>query len=478
MSFLLKNAKLFLSIMAISLTFMSQKTRNGLIVAVLVVSLFIAAFAAKEFIGGTSLPTNNSTSTPQASPTLSTSLSSQPTFSPSPSMSPSPTATASAADYLAQCQKDLAEAKTFDEKTRNITLNDANVVVVSQAWAIQTWGEGGAAPDIVDINRTERIYKGLFLMPENASLYQATVDWAGYFISAVWNGQIYVITENFNPWSTDAAATFAHELTHIMQGQYYGNVPQYQYTFDAAHAHTALIEGDANYMESLFQNATKTQTTTAPSPKPQPPIPWNLVSDPMLATIQASIPNSVADFDYFPYTYGPNFISALYNQGGWSLVDKAYSDPPNTTQQILQPEKYFQGADAQQIQPPTLSETGWVQEKTDSYGEYLIQDMLGNWIPKIDAQNVASSWSGDKLNYYERQNDYLFTWKIQWNSTNAASAFATAFQKMMTATNATQQDNGDWYANGRYLLLKWDPTLNTTVIVCSTNETSTLQTLT
>ena len=79
-------------------------------------------------------------------------------------------------------------------------------------------------------------------MPDSASLYQATVDWAGYFVSAVWNGQIYVITENFNPWSADAASTFAHELTHIMQGQYYGNVPQYSYTFDATHAHTALID--------------------------------------------------------------------------------------------------------------------------------------------------------------------------------------------------------------------------------------------
>jgi len=457
---------------------MSQKKRNGLIVAVFVVVLLVSAFGVRELISETRSPPTGSTPSPQTSLSASPSSSPQPTPSPSLSPSPSPTSTPSAADYLAQCQKDLAEAKAFDEKTRNITLNDANVVVVSQVWAIQTWGEGSAAPDVVDINRTERIYKSLFLMPQDASLYQATVDWAGYFISAVWNGQIYVITENFNPWSPDAAATFAHELTHIMQGQYYGNVPQYTYTFDATHAHTALIEGDANYMESLFQNATAAQNSTAPSPQPQPSVPWVLADNPFFASIQPSLPNSVADFDYFPYTYGPNFIGALYDKGGWALVDQAYFSPPNTTQQILQPEKYFQGSDAQQVQPPSLSENGWVQEKTDSYGEYFIRDMLGNWISKNDAQATAVSWAGDKLNYYERQNDFLLTWKIQWNSTSTASIFATAFEKMMNATSATHQSAGDWYANGRYLSLEWSPNSNSVIVVSSTNETSTLQPLT
>lgn len=327
----------------------------------------------------------------------------------------------------------------------------------------------------MDINRTERIYKSLFIMPQNASLYQATVDWAGYFVSAVWNGQIYVITENFNPWSPDAASTFAHELTHIMQGQYYGNVPQYQYTFDATHAHTALIEGDANYMESLFQNATAVQNS--PSPQTLPSVPWALVDNPFYTSIQPSLPNSVSDFDYFPYTYGPPFIDALYQKGGWALVDQAYSNPPNTTQQILQPETYFQGKDVQQIQPPTLSENGWTQEKTDSYGQYFIQDMLGNWINKNDAQTTAASWTGDKLNYYERQNDFLLTWKIQWNSTTSASTFATEFGKMMKATGATHEAAGDWYSDGRYLSLEWNPNSDSAIIVASSNETSALQPL-
>ena len=460
---------------------MNPKNRNLVIAIVLVCALVISGFGVREFVSTESTgssrtsPSPSLSSSPQPSPQISTT----PSPRPSPSPSPSPTSSPSPAEYQAQCQKDFDEAKTFDEETRNITLPNVNLVIVNQTWAIQTWGESSASADLVDINRTEKIYKGLFIMPENDSLYQATVDWAGYFISAVWNGQIYVITENFNPWSADASATFAHELTHIMQGLYY-NIPNYPYTstFDGSRARTALIEGDANYMESLYQNATSLQNSTSPSPSAEPTLPWALVENLGYSSIQPSIPNSVSDFDYFPYTYGPDFIAALYNSGGWTLVDQAYSNPPNTTQQILLPETYFRGVDAQQVQPPVLSESGWEQVKTDTYGQYFIQVMLSNWISQDTAQTVAASWCGDKLNYYERGNDYLFTWKIQWNSTSSASAFDSAFQSLMKATGATAENTNEWFANGRYLSLQWSSGSNSTVIVCSTNETSALQPIT
>lgn len=463
---------------------MTLKKKNIIAIAVLIAVIIISMFTVENLIsrenaGAAENKPQPSTSSPSvsSSPQLTPSLSPTTTPSPTPTAAPTPTPSPSLADYQAQCQKDLSEAKTFDEEIRNITLPDANVVIVNQSWAIQTWGESAAAPDIVDINRTENVYKGLFIMPENDSLYQATVDWAGYFVCAVWNGQIYVVQQNFNPWSANAAAIFAHELTHIMQERY-TIPPPTKATFDSDRARTALTEGDANFMEELFQNATTAQNTTASTSSSESSVLWTYVENPALMSLHPSLPNAVSDFDYFPYTYGPIFIDALYNKGGWALVDQAYSNPPNTTQQILQPEKYFQGINAQQVQAPTLSENGWTRVKTDSYGEYFIQVMLSNWIPENKAQTVAASWSGDQLNYYERGNEYLFTWKIQWNSTNAASAFEASFQNMMNATGATNQSNGVWYANGRYLTLEGNPNSTATTIVCSTNETSTLQPLT
>jgi hypothetical protein len=42
----------------------------------------------------------------------------------------------------------------------------------------------------------------------------------------------------------------------------------------------------------------------------------------------------------FPYLYGYNFVSDLYDQGGWDAVNAAYANPPVSTEQIMHPERY------------------------------------------------------------------------------------------------------------------------------------------
>ena len=127
--------------------------------------------------------------------------------------------------------------------------------VITKQWAIDTWGKGYADADLTNILRQERVYKGLFMMSENDSLYQASVDWAGNFGAATWNGKIYVVKENFDPWDMPGAeATFVHELTHIWQH----GLPSPD-SFDADKAHAALVEGDASFMGDYFKNQTKAQ---------------------------------------------------------------------------------------------------------------------------------------------------------------------------------------------------------------------------
>jgi hypothetical protein len=447
---------------------MNLKRKHALIIVLLVAVLLISAFGIKELISdGTPDGTGQPSQTPSSpSPQSSPSSSSAPTSSPSPTASPSPL------QYQQQCQQLLNQAIAVVEHTRNVTLPQVELFVVNKTWAIQNWGEAYANPDLQNIQREEKIYKGLFVIPENSSLYQANVDWAGYFVSAVWNGNIYVVQENFDPWkSPDAESTFVHELTHVMQSQL--PTPSGSPTFDGDRARTALTEGDANYMQDLFKNQTiASQTSAITSPIPTA---WILLGEPLLQGLYPSLPSSISDFDYFPYTYGPQFVGALYAKGGWALVNQAYADPPNTTAQILHPEKYFAGEDAQQVAAPTLTETSWVQEKNERYGEYFVQVMLGNWLPQNEAQTAAEGWSGDNLTYYERGTDYLFTWNITWNSAHAASQFSSSFQNMMNATNATKENGNDWYANGRYLSFTWSPNSNLTTIVGSSNETSALQ---
>jgi hypothetical protein len=370
-------------------------------------------------------------------------------------------------DYTKQAQEDFQQAYGIIEQIRNVTIPRVELVVVTRQWAIDTWGKGYAEPDLPNILREEKVYKSLFMIPENASLYQANVDWAGYFGAATWGDKIYVVRENFDPFiQPDATATFVHELTHIMQGQF--QMPQTPSTFDGTKAHAALIEGDASFMGDYYKNQTKAETSLANAVDQ---VPWNLLSNEVLNELHLDLPSTISHLNYFPYDYGTPFINAIYQKGGWIRVNQAYANPPTTTEQVLHTDKYFANETAQQVAAPTIAENDWTRVRSDSYGEFFIQIMLDNWLDESEAQKAAAGWSGDNFTYYERGGEFLFTWNIKWDSSYDASEFYGAFNNMLNAAGA-EKESSNWYANGRYLSITWSQDLNSTLIAASTNETA------
>jgi len=373
-------------------------------------------------------------------------------------------------NYKLLAQQAFDKAFSVVEQIRNVTLPHVDLEVVTRQWAIDTWGKG-YAPDMQKILRDENIYKGLFMITESTSLYSANVDWAGYFGAASWNGKIYIVQENFDPSKEpDTEATFVHELTHIMQSQF--TRPSTS-TFDSDKAWTALIEGDASYMGDFFINQTKGSDNDV-KPFAIEEVPAFLIENSMLNELHLGLPQSISYLNYFPYDYGKIFVNALYQKGGWEAVNQAYSNPPNTTEQILYPDKYFAGESSQQVAAPALADKDWTKISENTYGEYFIQVMLVTWLSKTEAETAAAGWNGDTLTYYERGNDFLFTWNIKWDSSFDASDFYVAFQNMVNATGAEEDDSCHWFANGRYLMIEWNQNTNATLIACSNNQTVTL----
>jgi hypothetical protein len=370
--------------------------------------------------------------------------------------------------YAAQAQKIFNQAKTEFEQIRNVTLpSNLALHVMTKQEAIDRWGRTTADADVTNILRQEKVYKGLFMMAENDSLYQATVDWAGNWGAATLKPDIYVIKENFDPFNMpDAEATFVHELTHVWQP----SLP-YTTTFDRDKAQTALVEGDASFMGDYFKN----HTQTSPNPMATADgVPVFLINSPILNALHP-IPDTVWKLNFFPYDYGKTFVSAAYQNGGWATVNQAYQQgyPPTTTEQILSPDKYFANETAQPVQPPTLAENNWTiasnsyGQNSNSYGEYFIQVMLGNHLLTSEAQQAAAGWAGDNFTYYERGGDYLFTWNIKWDSSCDASEFYVAFHNMANAAGATDYGSCNWFANGRYLSITWNQDQNSTLIAGS-----------
>ena len=378
----------------------------------------------------------------------------------------------STSDYTAQCQKILNEARTVVQTLRNSTLPNVALHVITKQDAVDMWGKPSANADLTYITRQEKVYKTLFLMAENDSLYQANVDWtANWGAATVGHTDIYVIKENFNPFDPGAEGTFVHELTHVWQPE----LPPAT-TFDMDKAHSALVEGDASWVGSNYMNLTQTFITSTPTPMLATvnEVPTYLIVNPFLSQIHP-IPQTVWDLNYFPYQYGSPWVGDLYNAGGFGLVDRAYMAGyiPVSSSQILHTSEYFANVTPVQVLAPSVVDSSWTltQESQgqdhNTLGEFFVQEMLKNHISQTEAQNASTGWRGDNFTYYERGSDYLFTWNVKWDSSCDASDFYVAFHDMAKAAGATDQGNGNWYLNGRYLSIVWDQSTNSTLVAGS-----------
>ena len=82
----------------------------------------------------------------------------------------------------------------------------------------------------------------------------------------------------------------------------------------------------------------------------------------------------------FPYEAGLNFAMGLQVEGGWDAVNRAFESPPDSTEQILHPEKYAaREAPVDVSLPDDLAARmgeGWTQTIDDTFGEFQI----GAWL--------------------------------------------------------------------------------------------------
>ena len=127
----------------------------------------------------------------------------------------------------------------------------------------------------------------------------------------------------------------AHELTHALQDQHF-NLRRFEHwpkgDSDAELATHALIEGDATLAMALY---------VANNPLRALLFLKSLGMSSLASPELDKAPRAVRETLLFPYQQGIDWTRSLYKQNGWERVSKAFSDLPQSTEQILHPEKYF-----------------------------------------------------------------------------------------------------------------------------------------
>ncbi len=229
----------------------------------------------------------------------------------------------------------------------------------------------------------------------------------------------------------------AHELIHALQDQHF-NLQRFEDwprgDSDREAAVHALIEGDATGIMYDYQlKPMRTDITRLPSIA-------GFADNPLAQAekdgqkVFVSAPPSIQESLIFPYVYGAGFVQELVKRNGWEGVSRAFTDLPQSTEQIIHFEKYVAREQPVKVQLPDISsllEPGWKRIDADVNGEFGYLLILSEFIGKRPARAAAEGWGGDRSTLYENAGTgkLLLVHLSVWDTEKDAEEFFQAYIK-------------------------------------------------
>jgi hypothetical protein len=287
------------------------------------------------------------------------------------------------------------------------------VIVISRAEAIKLFGPSSQNEE--ELRVQELTYKMTLLIPANYSFIKVKEEQSAGWVALTVGNTIYVIEENFEGNPAMARRALAHELTHVLQKQWF-DAKYGASTFDGTLAVRALVEGDADLVADLY-----CERNGIPIYK-----------------IRSLSGNALTDINIFPYVFGDRFVRYLYEKGGWELVNEAYGRYPVSAQQVMHPELYLKNVTPLNVTLDVPPNSRVLKE--DRLGEYYVYLLLRD-VAKLDnetAWNVSSSWRDDKLLLTQNASGYLLQWMVVFSKPEAARTFGETLSRLA---------EGNTYAN-------------------------------
>ncbi len=221
----------------------------------------------------------------------------------------------------------------------------------------------------------------------------------------------------------------AHELTHALQDQHF-NLKRFEKwpkgDSDAELAAHALIEGDATLAMTHYM---------ARNPLIALAFIRSLGSQQLSTEQFKQAPRALRESLLFPYEQGSAWATQVYRRGGWQSVSQAYTKLPQSTEQILHAQKYFDYESPQKISLPefkTVLGPTWKRSDTDVNGEWgyflILDEFIGD---DAESKKAAEGWGGDRFAMYEtgKPDEVLIVQLTAWDTPQDAKEFFDAYAK-------------------------------------------------
>jgi hypothetical protein len=318
------------------------------------------------------------------------------------------------------------------------------------------------APKIEDywgVMRMLGLYQGPDLAPPEKILADLTDLAVGAY--DVYTDAVYQF-EDLDP--QQQGILLAHELYHALQDQHFDlqgylvdKAQRPDANTDEILARQAVVEGEASYIDAIYRGREmndprplREQLAEAVAAQAEwTPDQWEETArdpaitedmrDRLLRAIETRkrLPRFMFESFIGAYTDGMTFIHAVHEKG-WPEVEKLYREhPPESTEQILHPEKWF----AREA-PVTISWPAFDTDPLFADWQLLHENVLGESLWRLVfreqgfesvARSVAAGWGGDRYAVFRNRLDrsYLMLAFTSWDTPEDAAEFGAAYLEVL-----------------------------------------------
>ena len=198
----------------------------------------------------------------------------------------------------------------------------------------------------------------------------------------------------------------AHEFEHALQNQNFGRAAVRE-----SAAEVALREGDATFVGFAF----------AAKRRGLPPLRTAQLRAADDVFVDAGFAAELAYID------GTRFVAAIQRAGGFALVNRVFTNPPQHTAEILHPQEYLDGF--VEAPPPPWPDAEDTRE--GSTGEAaVIESLMSMGVSDDEAREAASGWRGGDLvalHDPSRPGRQAYLWRIAASPNERLSSVLSRF---------------------------------------------------
>ena len=326
--------------------------------------------------------------------------------------------------------KILSPAKLADQLLRELDAETDERALAQQGRALELLGELRPGTDLPKLIRSVQAESVLgFYVPGKPPA----------------KGRLYVRSDRgVDPYTE---FVLSHELTHAVTDQHYDLTLSDRLEAagkdDQLTAYSGLVEGDAvltmqRYLGRELNPQQQAQVAQAAAAEHTPKL--------------DAAPEVLRESLLFPYQSGLSFVTTLYQRGGYAAVDRAYRDPPISTEQVLHPERYLDRDQPQAVAVPDLAGklgAGWRQGTQVEWGELDTRLMLQGELPEATAELAAAGWDGGRLRTFERAGRTAMVLRTVWDSAGQAGEFCDAAGRWAAGRFGAAQGGSRWSGLGQ-----------------------------